>query len=183
MKARGRKTLTSRVAFWIISLMHDNRLLTLFKNPYNILRSSGLAPGQQVLEVGCGPGFFTTPAAEIVGKCGHIYAIDVNPWAIERVKEKVAEAGITNVSPKLGNAADSHLPDQSLDLAFLFGMPHIAGGRKPLLKELKRIIKPAGTVVLQASKRQEKALYEEISQNGFSAKDRKGRLLIFRRQP
>ncbi|MCK4785694.1 MAG: hypothetical protein KAV87_18205, partial [Desulfobacteraceae bacterium] len=50
--------LSSRIAFMIISLMHDNPLLPILKNPYKILRAAGLKLGQKVVEVGCGPGFF-----------------------------------------------------------------------------------------------------------------------------
>lgn len=45
-------------------------------------------------EVGCGPGFFTIPAAEIVGGGGSIYAVDVHPAAIARVKKRVESGGI-----------------------------------------------------------------------------------------
>ncbi len=175
------KTFQMRVAFRIISLIHDNRLLSFFKNPSTILRTAGLAPGLQVLEVGCGPGFYTLPAAEIVGAHGHIYAMDVNPYAIQRIKEKVADAGVKNITPILGNAADTGFSDQSLDLVFLFGLPRIAGGRTPLIRELDRTLKPAGTVVFGKSRIEETPLAREMSEAGFSLADRKGQLLIFRR--
>jgi len=75
----------SNFAFWIISVMHDNPLLPIFRNPYRLLEVAGLKSGQKVLEVGCGPGFFTLPAAKIVGEEGYIYAVDVHPLAIKKV--------------------------------------------------------------------------------------------------
>jgi SAM-dependent methyltransferase len=80
---------TSGLAFWMISLMHDNPLLPHLKNPYKSLEAAGLRPGQKVMEVGCGPGFFTIPAAKMVGEKGLIYAIDVNRRAMKRVEEKI----------------------------------------------------------------------------------------------
>lgn len=182
MNAFSDKTFGSWVAFWMISLMHDNRLLPIFKNPNAVLKASGLSPGQQVLEVGCGPGFFTLPAAEIVGAHGHVYVMDVNPWAIQRVKQKIEVAGMENVTAKLCNAAKSGLPDQSVDLAFLFGLPRIAGGKTPLIKELGRTVKPGGAVVFQKSRIEEKALSKDMSEAGFSLAERKRRFLIFRRR-
>ena len=84
----------SNLSFRIIELMHDNRLLPYFKDPYKLLRAAGLEQGQKVLEVGCGPGYFTIPAAEIVGDDGVVCAVDVHPRAIERVKEKIAATGV-----------------------------------------------------------------------------------------
>ena len=63
--------------------MHDNPLLPIFRNPHKLLKAAELKPGQKVLEVGCGPGFFTIPAAKLVGKEGFIYAVDVHPLAIK----------------------------------------------------------------------------------------------------
>lgn len=84
------KTLGAKVAFGVISLMHDNGLLPLLKNPFRILKNAGLKKGQQVMEAGCGPGYFTLPAAKIVRKQGHVYALDLKPYAIERVRAKAA---------------------------------------------------------------------------------------------
>ena len=96
--------------------------------------------GQEVLEVGCGPGFFTIPAAHIVGEEGIVYAIDTHPLAIKRVKNKIKKAGIKNIKPIFANASETGLPDQSIDLAFLFGLPYIVGGLDRVLTELHRIL-------------------------------------------
>jgi ubiquinone/menaquinone biosynthesis C-methylase UbiE len=61
--------------FGIIRFVHET-LYGLFVNPYNRLSTAGLKPGRNVLEVGCGPGFFTIPAAKIVGDEGFVYALD-----------------------------------------------------------------------------------------------------------
>ena len=83
-----------KFAFKIISLMHHNPLLPYFRNPHRLLKAAGLKPGQKVLEVGCSPGFFTIPAAKIVGgEEGVVYAADVHPLAIERVKGKIEGKG------------------------------------------------------------------------------------------
>ncbi|MGD9214453.1 MAG: class I SAM-dependent methyltransferase [Desulfobacteraceae bacterium] len=181
-KMRYSKGDGSRLAFWIISLVHDNRLLPLVKNPCVILKNAGLEAGRQVLEVGCGPGFYTLPAAEIVGPKGHVFAVDVNSWAIQRVRQKVQQAGVHNVTPMRTNGADSGLPDQSINIAILFGLPRVAGGETNLIKELGRVIKPGGRAVFQKSRRSEKALAEAMQQAGFIFDGRQQRLLRFRRQ-
>ncbi|MBE9471268.1 MAG: methyltransferase domain-containing protein, partial [Chloroflexi bacterium] len=74
--------MTNRMHFKMMSLVHET-LYGLFRDPYKALNAAGLEPGQKVLEVGCGPGFFTIPAAKTVGEKGSVCALDISPLAIE----------------------------------------------------------------------------------------------------
>jgi ubiquinone/menaquinone biosynthesis C-methylase UbiE len=169
----------SNFSFRIISLMHDNPLLPIFRNPYKLLKAAGLKPGQKVLEVGCGPGFFTIPAAKLVGKEGFVYAVDVHPLAIERVKEKIRREEIKNIKPILANASNTGLPDRSIDLVFLFGLQYIAGGLKNVIGEIYRILKPGGVLSFEKTRGSEKKLIEEVERGGFIYSGRQARIFIF----
>ena len=171
----------SKFSFRIISLMHDNPLLPYFRNPQRLLKAAGLKPGQKVLEVGCGPGFFTIPAAKIVGNEGVVYAVDVHPLAIERVKEKIEKEGIKNIKPILTNASNTGLPDQSIDLAFIFGLRYIAGGLGNVIAEIQRTLKDGGVLSFEKTKGSEKKLIEEVERGGFIYSGREGRLFLFTR--
>jgi demethylmenaquinone methyltransferase/2-methoxy-6-polyprenyl-1,4-benzoquinol methylase len=109
-------------AFKMMSSIHDNPLRHILTDPNKILKTAGLCSGQRVAEVGPGPGFFTIPAAKIVGEKGMVYAIDIHPLAIKRIQEKIRKEGITNVKAILADASQTGLPDQSF--AFLFGISH-----------------------------------------------------------
>ena len=172
----------SNFAFRIISLMHDNPLLPYFRNPHKLLRAAGLKPGQKVLEVGCGPGFFTIPAAKIVGEEGFIYAVDVHPLAIERVKEKIEREGIKNVGPILANASNTGLPDQSIVLAFIFGLQYIAGGLENVIPEIHRILKPGGVLSFEKTRGSAKKLIAEVERGGFVYSEREGRIFLFTKE-
>ncbi|KPL03177.1 MAG: hypothetical protein AMJ90_03865 [candidate division Zixibacteria bacterium SM23_73_2] len=148
--------------------MHDNPLLPIFRNPYKLLKAAGLKPDQKVLEVGCGPGFFTIPAAKIVGSNGLIYAVDVHPLAIKRVQSKIEKEGIKNVTTMLANASDTGLPEQSIDLSFVFGLRYIAGGLENLLTEMHRILKPEGVLSFEKTRGSEGKLIKEVEGKGFS---------------
>ena len=169
----------SRIAFWMISAVHDNRLLSILKDPVDILKRAGIKHGDRVLEVGCGPGFYTLAASEIVTAKGHVYAVDVNSWAIRRVRQKVEHAGINNITTLQGNAAESGLPTRSLDAAFLFGLPRVVGGLKSLILELRRVIKPGGLVSFQKSRRSADALVREMESAGFVLNHGSGRIQQF----
>ena len=166
-------------SFRIISLMHDNPLLPIFRNPQRLLKAAGLKPGQKVLEVGCGPGFFTIPAAKIVGEEGFIYAVDVHPLAIERVKEKIRRAKIKNVTPVLANASDTGLPDRNIDLAFLFGLQYITGGLEDVISEIHRVLKSGGVLSFEKTRGSEKKLIDDVERGGFIYSGRQARIFLF----
>ena len=172
----------SGLAFWMISLMHDNPLLPLLKNPYSSLETAGLRQGQKVLEVGCGPGFFTIPAAKIVGTAGIVYAVDVNHRAIKRVEEKMRKYELSNIKPVLGNAANSGLPDSSIDLAFIFGLRYIAGGLSNLISEMCRILKTGGILSFEKTTGSDDKLIEEVESVGFIKTEKKGRVFVFEKR-
>jgi ubiquinone/menaquinone biosynthesis C-methylase UbiE len=171
----------SNFSYRMIEIMHDNRLLPYFRDPYKLLEAAGLKAGQAVLEVGCGPGYFTIPAAMLVGPEGIVYAVDVHPRAIERVKEKIDAKGITNVTPMLANAAETGLPDDSVDFAFLFGLRYIAGGLGGLLKELHRVLKPDGKLSFEKTRGSAEKMIAEVEAAGFGYIQTKGRILVFER--
>jgi ubiquinone/menaquinone biosynthesis C-methylase UbiE len=140
----------SDLAFRMMSIIHDNPLRQIFDDPAKTLKATGIKPGQQVLEVGCGPGFFTIPAAKLVGDDGCVHAIDLHPLAIKAVEEKLQKSGLTNVKVTLADAAKTGLPSDSIDLAFLFGVAH-ALPLEQVLPELHRVLKPGGTLAVQVS--------------------------------
>ena len=171
----------SNFAFRIISLMHDNPFLQYFRNPYKLLKAAGLKPGQKVLEVGCGPGFFTIPAAKIVGGEGFVYAVDVHPLAIERVNEKIEREGIKNLEPILANASDTGLADRIIDIAFLFGLQYIAGGLENVIAEIQRTLKDGGVLSFEKTRGSAKKLIVDVERGGFIYSGRQARIFLFRK--
>jgi SAM-dependent methyltransferase len=170
---------TSNIAYWTIRLMHDNPILPLVRNPYKLLKAAGLEEGYKVLEVGCGPGFFTIPAARIVGDEGHVYAIDIHPRAVDRVKKKTEREALTNVTASCINASDTGLPGESVDLAFVFGLRYIAGGLENVIAELHRVLKPGGILSFEKTRGSEAALIDDIKRGGFSFTGKRGRIFLF----
>jgi ubiquinone/menaquinone biosynthesis C-methylase UbiE len=69
----------------------ESRFRNRLYPPLRTLRDAGVQPGQTVLEVGCGTGFFTLPAATLIGDQGRLIAMDVISDCITRVSKK-AEA-------------------------------------------------------------------------------------------
>jgi len=118
-------------------------------NPVKTLEAAGVRSGQEVLEVGCGSGFFTINAAKLVGDEGCVHAIDVYPPAIEFVREKIRDADISNVRLTNADGMDSELPSISFDLILLFGViPAPVLPLDRLLPEMPRLLKPDGALAI-----------------------------------
>ena len=179
MNEKNKSKSPPNLIYKMTKLNHDNKLMAVIRNPYKLLKAAGLKPGLIVLEVGCGPGAFTIPAAEIVGKDGFIFAVDVHPLAIKRIQEKIAESGIGNIKPVLTNASNTGLLDQEIDLAFIFGTPDVAGGLTNVLTEIHRVLKSGGILSFEKFLRTEKNIIVNIENEGFVFAERKGRILLF----
>jgi len=162
-----RKTVSvaSKLHFRIMSLVHED-LYRLFRDPYKALKQAGVKKWQAVLEVGCGPGFFTVPAAEMVGEKGRVCALDINPVAIAHVREKIAAAGVSNVELLLADAAETGLPDQSFDQVYLFGLAHPIGDMRRIMAELHRLLKPGGTLAVEGRVIPPSALFRPLKRQG-----------------
>jgi ubiquinone/menaquinone biosynthesis C-methylase UbiE len=167
-------SLSDKVHFKMMSLVHET-LYSLFRDPYRVLNAAGLEPGQKVLEVGCGPGFFTIPAARIVGEKGSVYALDVNPLAVERVQQRIEKEGVTNVKTILANAVQTGLPDQSFDLIFLFGFVRPIGNLENILTELHRLLKPSGILSVEGRLWPSNGLFYPVKRQGGISQFRKVR--------
>lgn len=155
------------------------------------LRSVGIRAGQVVLDFGCGEGNYTKPAARIVGACGTVYAMDKNPSALDALMRAAAEDGLTNIRrADTPGAMPLPLGDTSVDVVLLYDVLHLVGSsqeasktvdhstvtdRRRLLKEVHRVLKPAGLVsaychhlTTHTDVKSENDLIEEFRAEGFA---------------
>ena len=151
MKKRGSffDSRTAHLLFRLMARLMDSPLRYRLSDPVTILEGAGLGPGQKVLEIGCGTGFFTIAAAEMVGEGGCLYAVDPHPLAIEQVMRKVQSAGLTNVRLIRADATVAGLASGCIDIALLFGVipaPIISLDR--LLAEIHRLLRPEGVLAV-----------------------------------
>ena len=130
-------------------MVMESRLRRWLFDPRRTLRGAGLRPKQTVLEVGCGTGFFTLLAAEMIGDDGHLIAMDPLSNFVDRVSEKVKDAGLKNVEIVRRDALNTRLASASVDVVLLFGVvPFPTLPLSRLLPEMHRVLREEGTLAV-----------------------------------
>jgi ubiquinone/menaquinone biosynthesis C-methylase UbiE len=139
----------------------------------NILEEVGIKPGFHVLDYGCGPGGYIIPLAGLVGKSGKVYALDIHPLAIQRVKDIASKKQLTNVETILSDC-QTGLSDNSLDAVLLYDIFHHLSDPDVVLKELHRVLKPDGILSFSDHHMKEKEIVAVVTNSGFFRLLRKG---------
>ena len=128
-------------------VMMGSKLRKWLMNPVKTLRIADIQAGQTILEVGCGTGFFTIPAAQMVGNQGCILAMDVSSGFLKEVDKKIQKYNLKNVSVIQKDALCTGLESESIDKVLLFGViPFPLLPLDELLPEMHRVLKPNATM-------------------------------------
>jgi ubiquinone/menaquinone biosynthesis C-methylase UbiE len=116
--------------------------------PETALNKIGFKPGMVVADVGAGVGYFTIRLAKRVGADGKVIAVDVQPEMLSRLKERAAQAKVTNIVPLLGSESDPRLPASCCDLILMVDVYHELSQPQVMLQKMKKSLKPDGRLVL-----------------------------------
>lgn len=112
-----------------------------------VLEKLALPRDAVIGDVGCGPGLFTLAFAHAC-PAGVVYASDIEPAQLDRVRMKAEADGLPNVVPVLAGPRDPHLPRDRFDLVFIADTYHHLEDRVAYLRRLRTVLRPGGRVVL-----------------------------------
>lgn len=126
---------------------YNDNLRMAWQDPEQILTRVGLRTGFTFIDVGCGDGFFTIPAAKRVGNTGRIYGIDINEFAINSLRDKVARERLNRVHLELGKAEDIVLCTACADIVFFGIVLHDFENPRKVLLNARKMIKPSGRLI------------------------------------
>lgn len=118
------------------------------ENPEGALDAIGIRPGMVVADVGAGTGYMSLRLARRVGSAGKVYANDLQPEMLRRLRENAAKAGITNIETVQGEEADPKLPRGALDLVLLVDVYHEFSRPREMIDKIRESLKPDGRLVL-----------------------------------
>lgn len=103
-----------------------------------------IKPGDTVLEIGPGPGYFTIEVARMAGPAGRVVALDLQRGMLEMLRERLAEEAVHPAQMILGDATRLPLADSSADVAYLVAVLGEIPDRPAALAELRRVLKSGG---------------------------------------
>lgn len=107
-----------------------------------------LHPGMHVLDVACGSGASTLPAARRVGPTGRVVGVDLSERMLAMGRDKARRAGLTQVEFRQGDMTTTGFPDASFDaVVCVFGLS-FAPDMEGLVTELWRMVKPGGQLAI-----------------------------------
>jgi ubiquinone/menaquinone biosynthesis C-methylase UbiE len=140
----------------------------------SILEEADIKPGFHILDYGCGPGSYSLAAAELVGKSGKVYALDIHPLAIQMVRDKASKRGLINVET-IHSDSDTGLPAESLDLVLLYDTFHGLSRPNEVLEELHRVLKPGGVLSFNDHHMEEDEIINGVTEKGLFKLSVKGK--------
>ena len=110
---------------------------------------AGIAPGAKVADIGAGgDGFLTVRLAQAIGPGGRVYAVDIDPRALQALRERAREEGLDNVEVVEGALDDPRLPPGSLDAAIILNTYHEISEYDAMLRHIRESLKSTGRLVL-----------------------------------
>jgi len=116
--------------------------------PDEIVAALNLTKGETVVDIGAGTGYFALPMAATVGSAGRVFAVDVSPEMLERLRNKLAAAGVGNVQCVEGEASSTSLPAGCATVVFMANVWHEFDDHAAVLAEARRMLKPGGCVAI-----------------------------------
>jgi ubiquinone/menaquinone biosynthesis C-methylase UbiE len=125
----------------------DNFLRKTVQNPTRILKP-WVKPGDTVLDVGPGVGYFTLPIARLVGEKGHVIAADLQVEMLNTIGQRAAKAGLDKIIALHRCTPESIGVAGPVDFALAFWMVHEVPDRVRFLGEIYAALKPGGLFLL-----------------------------------
>jgi ubiquinone/menaquinone biosynthesis C-methylase UbiE len=125
----------------------DNSLRRLFQNPLKILKPY-IREGMTVIDLGCGPGFFTLDIAKLVTGSGKVIAADLQEKMLDKVNGKIKGTEAEKIIEIHKCQEDRIGVTQKVDFILAFWMIHEVPDQKSLFAELKSVLKPEGKIYI-----------------------------------
>jgi len=121
----------------------DNRFRRWIQNPRKIL-GPFIKEGMTVLDLGCGPGYFTVDMAHMVGESGRVFAADLQEGMLQKLKNKLHETEIEKRITLHKCDEDKIGLSEKVDFVLAFYMVHEISHQKMFFEEIESILKPNG---------------------------------------
>jgi ubiquinone/menaquinone biosynthesis C-methylase UbiE len=105
-------------------------------------------PGERLLEIGPGTGYYTLDVANAIMPGGRLDILDIQRQMLETTVQRGSQHGITNIVPTQGDAQALPYPDGIFDGAYLVATLGEVPDKDATLRELHRVLRPGGRLAI-----------------------------------
>jgi ubiquinone/menaquinone biosynthesis C-methylase UbiE len=119
-----------------------------WQKPEEVVMKMNLNPGDTVVDIGAGTGYFTRLFARTVGPEGNATGLEIEESMVNYMKDDAKKLNLKNYKARLVRPDDPELPHQSVDVVFLCNTYHHIDNRVEYFKRLSRGLKQGGRVVI-----------------------------------
>ena len=154
----------------------DNSVRRLLQNPQRILKPY-ISKGMTVLDLGCGPGFFSIEIAQMLIDSGKVIACDLQEGMLEKIRQKIKGTELEQ-RIELHKCQDENIGvTENVDFVLAFYMIHEVPNQEKLFGELKSILKSNGKIFIiepkfHVSKKSFENMIERVKSIGLEIIDR-----------
>lgn len=142
-------------------------IMQKFLNPEKVLHAVELDKNMIVADLGSGNGFFTVPAARIIGDQGQVWAVDILEEALGNLISKARMEGRTNILTQqcdLDSPQSCDIPELSCDLVIVGKVLTQMKTPQNLANEAYRILKTGGKLLVLEWKKESSVLGPSLDQ-------------------
>jgi arsenite methyltransferase len=119
-----------------------------WQKPDEVVRALNLKPGQTVVDIGAGTGYFTRRFARAVGPSGKAIGLEIEPGMVAYMEADAKKLKLPNYQARLVKPDDPELAPHSVDVAFFCNVLHHIDDRVAYLRKLRSALKPGGRVAV-----------------------------------
>jgi ubiquinone/menaquinone biosynthesis C-methylase UbiE len=112
------------------------------------IRALDLHTGSVVGEIGAGDGALTIAVARAVGEAGRVFSNELNPERLAGIGQAASAAGVQNVTPVEGRAAETNFADACCDAIFMRDVYHHFQDPAAMNASIFRSLKPGGRLAI-----------------------------------
>ncbi|MBL0715987.1 MAG: class I SAM-dependent methyltransferase [Desulfosarcina sp.] len=158
-----------------MAFMLDNWIRRLFQNPVKLL-GDYIKAGHTVVDLGCGPGFFSVDMARMVGPAGRVIVVDLQPDMLDRVKKKAFRHGLAERMVYHRCRAERVDLDCAADFVLAFYMVHETPDPRHFFAETRSMLNAGGKLLvvepkMHVSRTAFESLLEDASRAGLEVVD------------
>ncbi len=125
----------------------DNKIRRWLQNPHDIL-SPFVKEGMKVLDVGCGPGYFSVEMATLVGPRGRVVSADLQEAMLQKLSAKVHGTGLESRIALVQCSTESINVIEKVDFILAFYVVHEVPDKASFFAQLKTVLRDQGQCLL-----------------------------------